>query len=103
MEQRTEYVIRLSPQDRYRHTHIRVKEKIVFFRIQLEILWDGKWMPVVRYDTAHGFVHRDLLDKKGHVVKTPIFNQDLNDALTFAENDLKANWLSYRKRFMEEA
>lgn len=52
MEQRTEYVIRLSPKDRYRHTHIRVK---------------------------------------------------LNDALTFAENDLKANWLSYRKRFMEEA
>jgi hypothetical protein len=60
-------------------------------------------MPVVRYDTAHGFVHRDLLDKKGRAVKTPVFNQDLNEALTFAENDLKANWLSYRKRFMEEA
>jgi hypothetical protein len=102
MEQTTEYVIRLSSQDRYRHIHIRVKDKIVFFRIQLEIFLDGKWMPVVRYDTAHGFVHRDLLDKKGHKVKTPIFNQDLNDALTFAENDLKSNWLSYRKSFLEE-
>jgi hypothetical protein len=101
MEQTTEYVIRLSPRDRYRHTHIRVKDRVVFFRVQLEMLFEDKWMPVVRYDTAHGFVRRDLLDKKGRSVKTPIFNQDLNDALTFAENDLKSNWLSYRKRFLE--
>lgn len=101
MEQTTEYVIRLSREDRYRHLHVRVKGRIVFFRIQLETLIGEKWMPVVRYDSAHGFVHRDLLDKRGHVIKTPLFNQDLNDALTFAENDLKTNWLSYRERFLE--
>ena len=101
MEQATEYVVRLSSEDRYRHVHVRVKGRIVFFRIQLETLVEGKWMPVVRYDTAHGFVHRDLLDKRGHSIKTPLFNQDLNDALTFAESDLKTNWLSYRKRFLE--
>jgi len=33
--------------------------------------------------------------------KTPLFNQDFNDALTFAENDLKTNWESYKKRFLE--
>ena len=54
------------------------------------------------YDTAHGFVHRDLLDIKGRVVKTPLFNQDYNDALTFAESDLKSNWEYYKKRFLEE-
>ena len=102
MEQATEYVIRLSPEDRYRHVHVRVKGRIVFFRIQLETLVGGEWMPVVRYDTAHGFVHRDLLDRRGHSIKTPLFNQDLNDALTFAEGDLKTNWLSYRERFLEE-
>jgi len=101
MEQITEYVIRLSPEDRYRHVHVRVKDRIVFFRIQLETLVGKEWRPVVRYDTAHGFVHRDLIDKRGHVTKTPLFNQDLNDALTFAENDLKTNWFSYRQRFLE--
>jgi len=101
VEYTTEYVIRLSSCDRYRHRHVRVRNRIVFFRVQLETLLGEKWMPVVRYDTAHGFVHRDLLDNKGNVIKTPLFNQELNDALTFAENDLKTNWPSYRKRFLE--
>jgi len=37
----------------------------------------------------------------GSVVKTPLFNQDYNDALTFAESDLKLNWEYYKRRFME--
>lgn len=102
MEQTTEYVIRLSSTDRYRHIHVRMKDRIVFFRVQIETLIGDKWMPVVRYDTAHGFVHRDLLDRHGNATKTPLFNQDLNDALTFAENDLKTNWSFYRERFLEE-
>lgn len=102
MERTTEYVIRLSPKDRYRHLHVRARDKIVFFRLQLETLVGKEWLPVVRYDTAHGFAHRDLLDQRGHAIKTPLFNQDLNDALTFAENDLKTNWESYRGRFLEE-
>jgi hypothetical protein len=102
MERTTEYVIRLSPHDRYRHMHIRSRDRIVFFRVQLETIAGNIWMPVVRYDTAHGFAHRDLLNRHGRIVKTPLFNQDLNDALTFAENDLKTNWTSYKERFLEE-
>jgi len=34
------------------------------------------------------------------MVKTPLFNQDFNDALTFSESDLKTNWEHYRKRFL---
>ena len=56
---------------------------------------------MVRYDTAHGFAHRDLLNMYGEVRKTPLFNQDYNDALAFAENDLKTNWLSYKRDFTE--
>ena len=40
---------------------------------------------------------------KGEAVKTPLFIQDCNDALTFAENDLKANWEIYKERFLKEA
>ena len=100
--QRTEYVVRLSAVDRYRHLHVRSGKRIVFFRVQLETLIEGEWLPVVRYDTAHGFAHRDLMGRHGQVEKTPLFNQDMNDALTFAESDLKTNWLSYRSRFWEE-
>jgi len=103
VEKRAEYVIRLGAGDRYRHLHVRVRERIVFFRVQLETRVGGVWLPVVRYDTAHGFAHRDLLDQKGRAEKTPLFNQDLNDALTFAEKDLKTNWRYYKQRFLEES
>jgi len=98
-----EYVVRIGPADRYRHTHIKERGKIVFFRVQYETKIDNIWHPVVRYDTAHGFAHRDILSGGGTVKKTPLFNQDYNDALTFAENDLKSNWRYYKKRFLEGA
>jgi hypothetical protein len=101
-QNKTEFVIRLGLHDRYRHLHIKEKGKIAFFRIQYETEINGVWYPVVRYDTAHGFAHRDLLKMKGEVLKTPLFNQDYNDALTFAESDLKSNWRFYRERFSEE-
>ena len=99
---RREYIIRLGAEDRYRHLHIRQKDTIVFFRVQYETFVKGTWFPVVRYDSAHGYAHRDLMDKRGRVTKTPLFNQDLNDALTFAESDLRANWVKYKKAFLEE-
>lgn len=103
MKHETEYVIRLGLSDRYRHKHIRERGKIVYFRIQYETMIEEKWYPVVRYDTAHGFAHRDLINIKGEVVKTPLFIQDYNDALTFTEDDLKANWEIYKERFLKEA
>lgn len=72
------------------------------FRVQFETLIGGKWYPVVRYDTSHGFAHRDLINRKGEVRKTPIFIYDYNDALTFAESDLRANWEIYKERFLKE-
>lgn len=101
-KKKIEYIIRIGPSDRYRHQHIKEKGKIVFFRLQYETKIDTIWYPVVRYDTSHGFAHRDLLDINGQVVKTPMFNQDYNDVLTFAESDLKTNWGFYKKRFLEE-
>jgi hypothetical protein len=58
-------------------------------------------MVVVRYDTAHGFSHRDQYDIRGTAIKTPLFILNYNQALTFAESDLKANWKVYRERFFK--
>ena len=102
-EKAVEYVVRIGTTDRYRHLHIPNKGIIVFFRVQYETRIGKQWHPVVRYDTAHGFDHRDLLDIMGRVKKTPLFNQDYNDALSFAESDLKSNWLSYKRAFVEDS
>ena len=102
MKREVEFLIRLGATDRYRHKHIRERGKIVYFRIQSETMIGSNWYPVVRYDTSHGFAHRDLLNKKGETIKTPIFMYNSNDALTFAESDLKANWAIYKERFLKE-
>ena len=89
-DNKVEYVIRIGSSDRYRHLHIQERGKIIFFRIQYETRIGNLWHPVVRYDTAHGFAHRDIMDLNGAIEKAPLFNQDYSDALTFAETDLKS-------------
>jgi len=96
-----EFVIPFAPQDRYRHYHLRIKGQVIDFVVQYEIFINKEWFPVVRYDTSHGFAHRDLFNMKGQKRKTPLFTTDKNDALTFAENDIRDNWEVYRQRFIE--
>lgn len=100
MPREVEYLVRLGADDRYRHRDVREKGRIVSFSVQLETLVGNRWFPIVRYDCAHEFAHRDLLRKDGAVTKTPIFIHDYNDALTFAESDLKENWKVYKERYL---
>lgn len=67
-----EFLIYLDPETRlcrYRHYHVSNAREIVEFRIQLEILVDEEWYPVVRYDTSHGSPHRDILHPNGEQTK----------------------------------
>ena len=98
----TEYAVPLGSDSRYRHYHSSERGRVVEFCVQYEIYIHGKWCPVVRYDTAHGFAHRDFMDLKGVVSKTPLFTNDYNEALTFAESDIKSNWTIYKLRFIGE-
>ena len=94
------FTVMLTPEDRYRHYHVRLKGNVLSFVVQYEIKLEGTWFPVVRYDTRHGFAHRDILDKKGRKQKTPIFAKDYNEALTFAEYDIRSNWRIYKQQFL---
>ena len=94
------FTVMLTPDDRYRHHHVRFKNDVLSFVVQYETKVEEKWLPVVRYDTRHGFAHRDLLDKKGEREKTPMFARDYNEALTFAEYDIKSNWTMYKQHFL---
>jgi hypothetical protein len=64
-DKRVEYVLRVGPSDRYRHLHIKERGRIVFFRVQYETKIRDRWFPVVRYDTTHGYAHRDMLNIRG--------------------------------------
>lgn len=75
------------------------RNRVLRFVVQLECCFDGEWYPVVRYDTAHGFAHRDVLYPSGKVEKTELMVQDYNDALTFALRDLSQKWEEYRARY----
>lgn len=75
------------------------RDEVVRFTVQLECRFDDQWHPIVRYDTAHQFAHRDLIRPWGEVEKTEMSTQDYNEALTFAIQDLKAHWQEYRQRY----
>lgn len=96
------YVFMLTDKDRKRHEHITEKSKVKVsgFVIQYEIFFEGKWMPVVRYDTAHGYVHKDLINPDGSKGKIFMGLTDLNEALTLADKDINENWERYKERYL---
>ena len=48
---------------------------------------------------AYGFFYRDLLNMKGDKIKQPIPITNLNDALTYAEQDMKDRWEWYKEQY----
>jgi hypothetical protein len=97
-----EFVVLLSNDSRVRHYHSMVKQQIIRFMVQLEVYVRGEWKPIVRYDTAHGFAHRDTCHGDGKIEKVPLSIGDYSCTLTFAESDLRSNWKMYRERFLKE-
>jgi hypothetical protein len=76
------------------------KGKVIEFVVQLEAKEGEGWLPVVRYDTTHGFAHRDRYRTDGSVVKhEPIMGSDFNEALTYAIRDIRMNWPAWLRDF----
>jgi len=98
----TSFLVYLTPDDRIRHHHFSVNGKITEFTVQYEAFILGKWYPVMRYDTAHGFAHLYRIYPAGSVEKVPLFYWDYNEALSFAQYDIKSNWEWYRERYEKE-
>lgn len=97
-----EFVFLYSDDTRVRHSHKRIKNCILEFVVQLEIRVKNKWYPVVRYDTMHGFAHKDIIHSSGKVEKIPLPMQDFNEALTFAEEELRVEWELFRMKYLQE-
>ena len=75
---------------------------IVHFAVQYEAMIAGELKPVVRYDTAHSFAHRDPLNWDGstrhwdRMSERPNYRESLSDAI----QDIKTNWRRYRDDFL---
>jgi hypothetical protein len=76
---------------------------VTAFTVQLETYVDGHWHPVVRYDSAHGHPHRDLLDWDGRVVDKFWLSPTMSnkEIVRQAEQDLNDNATTYRDAFLE--
>jgi len=88
--------------DRIRVTAQKEKGRILKFVVQYEALIRGKWCSLVRYDTSHGFAHKDLIHPDGTEEKQPLHFQSFNAALTFAIQDIKISWGWYRAAYEKE-
>ena len=57
-----EWLDEFIPQNRIRVHFVTERGRVTqILVVQYEALINDKWYPVVRYDSAHGFFHRDLL------------------------------------------
>lgn len=72
------------------------------YTVQLEIWHSNTWMPVVRYDNAHGFCHCDTIHADGSQDKTPVVRGDANTNFTWAIKELRASWQVHSSRFRAE-
>ncbi len=76
--------------------------KVADVVVQYESFINGKWTPIVRYDCAHGFFHRDILYPKNEKEKQTINISSLEDALNYAEQDIKDRWEFYKERYLKK-
>ena len=87
---------------RLRFRIVTRKGKVIDFIVQLEVFAKHKWHPVVRYDYAHGFPHRDVLSPRGDEEKTPLLLATLEQCVQYAEQDLmdRSEW--YVEQFLKK-
>jgi hypothetical protein len=88
--------------DRIRVHLVKDKGEILDLVIQYEAMINGKWVAIVRYDCAHGFFHRDMLQPNGDKEKKAIETPDLKYAFAFARQDLEDRWEWYKEQYLKK-
>lgn len=85
--------------DWFRFRLTTVGGQVRTFVVQYETMLNGRRVAVTRYDNAHGFCHRDVLDQGGNVIdKQPIPGSPA-EVVNLGEQDIRSNWRRYRRQF----
>ena len=95
-----QYLILLDINARKRHYHVTDNGKIIKFVVQLEVKTKGFWKVVLRYDTFHGYAHKDCYDIEGNCKKINL-SIAFEDSMTIADEDIDENWEFYREKFLK--
>ena len=77
-------------------------KEVLNFAVQYLATIDATWHPVVRFDTAHGGPHIDILSPAGRKETRDLKGMDNRDALTYALSDIDRRWEFYRQRYRRE-
>lgn len=100
-----DYFIYLGFDDinRIRVRVVTVKGKVKDLLCQYEARIDDIWIPIVRYDCAHGQnFHRDVMQPNGDKEKQFVAMDSLEAALGYAIQDLKLRWAWYKEMFLSK-
>ncbi len=98
-----DYVRNFSDRDRLRVRFTARKGRVIAIEvIQYEAQIEGKWQPLVRFDTAHGYLHRDVMNPDGTQTKLRLSYSDLGQALIDAINEIERQWKFYRRVYEEK-
>jgi hypothetical protein len=99
-----EFIYSLSEDldDRLRVSALKRKGEILKFVVQYEVFIENKWRHIIRYDTSHGFAHKDVIHYDGEQEKQPLYFPDFNTAFTYAIQELKIFWRWYRIAYEKE-
>jgi hypothetical protein len=92
------HFIVLTHEDRIRVQFALEAGVVVDFVVQYEAEIQDQWRVILRYDLAHGFLHRDRPDPLGELTrKEPVPYGTLAGAMTEAIREIKTNWSEYRR------
>ena len=100
--QRRGFRIVLSAEDQVRVDFDLQKGQVVEFSVQYLAMLEGKWQPVVRFDTAHGGPHMDISHPDGSQETRTFPFYDYGTAMTYAINYIQEHWESWRERYEEK-
>lgn len=94
------YQSALSEADRLTTRFVTKRHEVVEFAVQYDAFIDGKWHEIVRYDNAHGEVHRHIRYPDGSDKRLVTAENNNNAALTAAQRRIKKSFKELRERYI---
>jgi len=95
----TEYKNYLTARDRVIVSFDTDRGLITSFSIQYELLHNGRWRKVVRYDTHYGCHKHTFRRDGGDYRKDTLFNS-FNEAFTILLDEVKYNFEAMRENYL---
>jgi hypothetical protein len=97
---RKRFVIPMTDEDRIEVEFEKEEGRLQRFVVNYVATIGGREFAVVRFDTAHGFPHRDVLLPNGtHHSQDALPPIGHHDLMWRAVRDVRDNWMTYRRRF----